>query len=257
LSDIALSTGKSIPTINKYFDQLASAQDEVKKPLPGHKKISLIADATYFGNEYGFLCFADGKRIIYCMEIESENKLIFARSLRKIKQAGYNISCVVIDGRIGIENAIHQILPRIPIQMCHFHMKRIIQRIIGSGLLKSGHVIANNLSDLMAKITLINGQDFIDEFFQIKAKHYLLMAQFSDYHHAEKCFAAIESIERYLPHLFSYQESPRENIPNTTNFLEGIFSHVKEKINIHRGLKIQRKKNAVKFILLNTPKYPK
>ena len=40
-------------------------------------------------------------------------------------------------------------------------------------------------------------------------------------------------------------------IPHTTNQLEGIFSHLKEKILIHRGLSEKRKKQAIIFFLKN------
>ncbi len=43
-------------------------------------------------------------------------------------------------------------------------------------------------------------------------------------------------------------------IPSTNNQLEGLFSHVKERIKMHLELNQNRKKKAVKFLLKNLGK---
>jgi len=142
--------------------------NKVIPPKYQNERISLIADATYFGREYGFLCFSDGKRIIYAVEIETENKEIFSQSLRKIKEAGYKLHCLVIDGKRGMIEATHDVCKGLPIQMCHFHMKRIIRRHLGD---KSSDFIISKIIGLMDKLTSAKPQDFIDEIGKIEAEH--------------------------------------------------------------------------------------
>ena len=61
----------------------------------------------------------------------------------------------------------------------------------------------------------------------------------------------LNAIESNLSHIFLYSDSKTLSIPPTNNHLEGLFSHLKERINIHRGLRKDRKKKAVKFLLKN------
>ncbi|HEY4478754.1 MAG TPA: hypothetical protein VI981_00100, partial [Candidatus Paceibacterota bacterium] len=46
-----------------------------------------------------------------------------------------------------------------------------------------------------------------------------------------KVRGAYLSMERNLPYLFTYQKYPELNIPNTTNSLDGSFTHLKDKVN--------------------------
>jgi hypothetical protein len=57
-----------------------------------------------------------------------------------------------------------------------------------------------------------------------------------------------------LPLLFTYSDFENLKIPSTNNQLKELFSHVKERIKMHRGLDQNRKKKAVKFLLKNLGK---
>lgn len=50
-----------------------------------------------------------------------------------------------------------------------------------------------------------------------------------------------------LPHLFSYIND--EEIPYSSNQLEGYFTHLKEKLIIHKGLRFEKKKNFIKWYI--------
>jgi hypothetical protein len=63
--------------------------------------------------------------------------------------------------------------------------------------------------------------------------------------------SAYRSLKTNLPYLFTYQKYPKLNIPNTTNSLEGSFAHLKEKVTIHRRLRINIKKKMIEQILVN------
>ncbi|MEW6408460.1 MAG: hypothetical protein AB1465_07440, partial [Patescibacteria group bacterium] len=57
------------------------------------------------------------------------------------------------------------------------------------------------------------------------------------------------SITKNLPILYTYQKYPELNIPNTTNSLDGTFSHLKDMLRIHRGLKRTQKLKMIDEIL--------
>jgi hypothetical protein len=50
-----------------------------------------------------------------------------------------------------------------------------------------------------------------------------------------------------LPNMFCYLDDAE--IPYTTNRLESYFSHLKEKLTLHRGLRFEAKKNFIKWYL--------
>lgn len=61
--------------------------------------------------------------------------------------------------------------------------------------------------------------------------------------------SAYHSLKINTPYLFTYQKYPELNIPNTTNSLDGYFSHLKELIKIHRGLNRELKRKMIDQIL--------
>ena len=61
--------------------------------------------------------------------------------------------------------------------------------------------------------------------------------------------SAYRSLKTNLPCLFTYQKYPKLNIPNTTNSLDGSFSHFKSLLRIHRGLKRERRYKVICEIL--------
>ena len=54
-------------------------------------------------------------------------------------------------------------------------------------------------------------------------------------------------IIKAIPDMFHYLDHPQ--IPYTTNLLESFFGHLKEKLEIHRGLRPQAKRNFIKWYL--------
>jgi len=61
--------------------------------------------------------------------------------------------------------------------------------------------------------------------------------------------SAYRSLKTNLPCLFTYQKYPHLNIPNTTNSLDGSFSYLRTLLNIHRGLRQERRWKLIQEIL--------
>lgn len=59
--------------------------------------------------------------------------------------------------------------------------------------------------------------------------------------------AACTLVIAALPDMFHYLDHPA--IPYTTNRLENYFTHLKEKLTLHRGLRFEAKKNFIKWYL--------
>jgi hypothetical protein len=55
------------------------------------------------------------------------------------------------------------------------------------------------------------------------------------------------TINRALPNMFHYLVDPK--IPNTTNGLEGFFSHLKNHLDLHRGLTVKNRINFIRWYI--------
>jgi aspartyl-tRNA synthetase len=213
--------------------------------------VNLLIDATFFGREYGYLCFHDTKRIIYFKETKNENVRDLQEGLLILQSANYKFKSITIDGRRGYYNNIRKILGNIPIQMCIFHQKAIIRRYITD---KPKSRCGQELKELAKRITdQKNHQLFINNFYKLKEKYQFYLHERNkngDFKH-QALRSAFKSLESNLSNIFVYSDNKTLNIPPTNNHLEGIFGHLKERIKIHRGLLKNRKKKAVKFLLRN------
>jgi len=95
--------------------------------------------------------------------------------------------------------------------------------------------------------------DFVERFYLLKIKHqnYLNERNEKRQFAHKNIRSAFRSLQNNMPTLFTYYDMPEQTIPTTTGRLEGLFSHLKEKIRVHRGLKMDRKKKAIKCFLNN------
>jgi hypothetical protein len=55
------------------------------------------------------------------------------------------------------------------------------------------------------------------------------------------------TIKRALPNMFHYLTNSK--IPSTTNGIEGFFSHLKNHLDLHRGMTIKHRANFIKWYI--------
>lgn len=254
LKEVALSLNTSVPTLQKNFDNIFQKENFTfnKKFLTdtASPSVNLIIDATFFGREYGFLCFynSDTNKIIYYKEIETENTHILNQSLNILVKMGYKFKSFTLDGKRGFINLLKQRFPRIPIQMCQFHQKQIIRRYTTNNPQTKCGI---DLKELMKKMSDLDYVEFEYKLLLLNAKYKYFLKERNEnngFKH-RRLRSAFRSLKTNLPYLFTCKKYPDLNIPNTSNKLEGFFSHLKEKIKIHRGLSEKRKKQAIEFFL--------
>ena len=228
-----------------HFDKLYFPQGLLHKSISA---INLVIDATFFGREYGYLCFHDCRGIIWFKEIKTENVAELRQGLFDLKKAGYRFKSVTIDGRKGYYSNIKKILGPVPIQMCLYHQKAIIRRYITD---KPRSTCGMELKELMKSLCYLPAEEFVAKFYSLKEKHKYFLDQrtITEGFKHQSLRAAFRSLESNLAYLFTYKDIPQSTIPTTINYLEGLFAHLKEKIKIHRGLNQKRKKNAFAFLL--------
>ena len=234
-----------MPTLRQKFDALLPVPN-IKQPL--NNPVNLLIDATFFGREYGYLCFHDGKRIIHFQEIRTESLAELDAGLDALISVGYRFKSFTLDGKRGFIRRLKQRFKTTPVQMCHFHQKAIIRRYITNN---PKTPCGQALKELMFHFGKQDPQEWIDVLFALQEEYKAFLAEKNEngkYVH-RRIRAAFRSLKTNLPYLFVYEETPTAQIPHTTNRLEGLFSHLKEKVKLHRGLSENRKKKAIQYIL--------
>lgn len=178
-----------------------------------------------------------------------ETNAEYLAGVQELEAKGWRILGIVCDGRRGLPQLFHGI----PVQICQFHQLQIITRYITRHpKLPAG----NELRDIALLLTKTDeasfsywlqewhkkwGEFLTEKSFDIKRK------QFRFTH--RRLRSAYQSLKTHLPHLFTHHRHKALNMPNTTNALDGSFSHLKEKIRLHRGLKISRKLKLINQLL--------
>jgi hypothetical protein len=176
----------------------------------------------------------------------------YHKGIIAITKQGFRISAIVLDGRPGVRNLFGDI----PVQMCHFHQKQIVQRYLTNNPKLEAGIELKKISDTLNDTS---EKEFTDKIIKwnnkwcefLKEKTYDIFNHKRWYYTHKRLRSAYRSLNINLPYLFTYQKYPELNIPNTTNSLEGSFSHLKEKVGIHRGLRLNIKKKIINQILIN------
>jgi hypothetical protein len=239
----------SIPTLKKRFESVGFNYPEIK---PG--KVVLGVDTCFYGHEFGVVVFRGLIKKINLLWrfVTTENQETYISGINELQSKGWQILCLVVDGKnLKLEEKLN-----IPIQMCQFHQMMIIKRYLTSNpkLLASQQL--KQIAELLPKTT--------EEKFTILLNAWYF--RWSDFlkektidSQTKKCFythkrvrSAYFSLRKNLPYLFTYQRLRKQgiNCPNTNNSLEGSFAHLKDKVRLHRGLKLNRKLKLINQILL-------
>lgn len=161
-----------------------------------------------------------------------------------MEKLGYQILSVTGDGFGGLR----AVFKDIPFQMCHVHMERIVTKgTTKKPILEAGKALLALVKTLHQKIDSESFKFYLNKYLE-KYRNFLNektlnpLTGKTDWTHEPLRKAAL-SLLHFLPYLFTFEKN--QNIPKTTNSLEGHFSHVRDVFRIHRGLK---KKRAEKFL---------
>ncbi len=236
--------------IRQQLDKLPVRKSTVK-PQP----VVIVADTTFVKRLYGVSVIRSPhlKRNLVWKVTLTESAKTYHELRWRLEKQGFEIQAAVVDGRPGLIEVFWDV----PIQMCHFHQIAIMTRylttrpklIAGQTLRHIALCISKSNEDEMRK-TLNNWHDKWKEFLKEKTFNPATKRWF--YTH-KRLRSAFRSINRNLSILYTYQKYPELNIPNTTNSLDGTFSHVKDMLRIHRGLKKNRKLKMIDEILSKNP----
>lgn len=209
----------------------------------------VVMDTTYFKRICVVLLIRDAyaeenllhRFILY----ETINEYILA--IKALKQQRFVIDGIVADGRRGI----FQAFPDIPIQMCQFHQKQIIRRYLTNAPQTEAGIELKRLTDQLIHTNYIQFTARLTAWhtkWELFLKEKTMHPDLKHWSYTHKRVrSAYRSLRTNLPYLFTYQTM--KGMPNTTNSLDGFFAHLKDKVRLHRGLKLKRKKRLIRYLI--------
>lgn len=246
---------KSTRSIQRLFKNYLLNAPEY--PIRSKKGTHLIIDGTYFHNDMCLVLYRDHDiGYIQLHRITDRERYEEVKEdLENLHKLGVEIASVTCDGHRALLKAIRKVYPDVRIQRCLFHIQRM------SGLWLTARPQSECALQLLMLTKRIMNLD-------TKEKAYKWMI---DVHHweakylefiQEKSINAITGrvwykhkmirrvrtlLKRAWLDMFHYCYDSK--IPKTTNALEGYFSHLKNHLNIHRGLTLQHRIGFIKWYL--------
>jgi len=224
----------------------AASVVHLKKDSP----LVLVADTTFFSHVCGITVFRDARLgiVVWWKQTVHERAAIYRLGKEHLERQGFQIKAVVLDGRIGIRD----VFAGIPVQMCHFHQKQIVNRYLTTRPKLPANIALRNISRTIPKSSEVALSQQLHEWFStweqfLKQKTINMFTGRWHYTH-KRTRSAYRSLIKNLPYLYTYQKYPELNIPNTTNSLDGYFNRLKSLLNVHRGLSPTRRYRMIKKI---------
>jgi hypothetical protein len=243
---LGVDVDRSPRTVTKLLDQ-AEVPQKIHRPRP----VVIVADVTFFGREYGVLVARDpsAHENLHVHELRHETKLEYSLMRADLEKKGYALQAVVLDGRRGIPSVFKDI----PIQICQFHQWKTVRKYLTLRPILESHKALLAIAGRIARSTEAEMRTLLDRF-AIDFKHDLdahvvcPCCNKKKYTH-RKLRSAYKSLLTNLSFLYTYQKYPDLHIPNTTNTADGTFSQLKAHVNVHRGLRFDRRFKVIRNYL--------
>ena len=242
VKELSVRYGMSVATIKRRLHDIR--REWKQPPLSGEGYVHL--DTTYWGRGFGVLLALDSQtgKPLYMAFVKSETVKDYEDAVSSIKERGYTIRGLIIDGK----QTLFKTFAAYPIQMCQFHMKQIVRRYL---TLNPKMLASRELKDLTAGLHRADEADFKKDYQAWKEKwkdtinHKSLHKDGKMHYTHRRLRAAMNSLDFYLPYLFTFQHEDCQGMPNTNNKIEGTFTDLKKNLNNHSGL---TRENRTRFI---------
>lgn len=218
------------------------------------KEVTVQLDTTYWGRRFGLMVIKDALRnkILWHKYVCNETVSQYMEGVSWLRSQGFKIYGAVIDGMRGLAQALYPI----PVQMCQFHQILITRRY----LTQEPELDAScELLNLVKSITQMDKESFIGAFNEWGEKykdvlnervHDKRLKRHTLPYMRPRLRSAYLSLKRNMTLLWTFYDYPEAGLPNTNNGIEGLFSDIKGKLRVHRGIsKDNRKKLLDEYIM--------
>lgn len=216
--------------------------------------MNLRMDATYFSS-FCLLAYQDNldgyTQLIRFSN--GEHYVEIKEDLDNLIKLGVHLESITSDGHKSILKAIRKSMPDVTVQRCLVHIQRMCLLWLTRYPRHEAGQELRQLVLLLLKIKTENDKLFWTRAIKTwhkKHKEYINEKTFkpetSRYWYTHKLLRrSYQTIKRALPNMFHYIQNPQ--IPSTTNGIEGYFSHLKNHLDLHRGLTPKNRINFIKW----------
>lgn len=249
---LSRDSGLSIDTLQRTFYQYLEQFPTVQ--IIKRSNVHLRLDATYF-DQFCMMCYQDHDDG-YTQLIrftDGEHYIEIKEDLNNLIKLGVQIDSITTDGHKSILKAIKAALPDVIIQRCLVHIQRMCMLWLTRFPKHIAGVELRQLVLMLHKIKTDNDKIYwVSELKRWHQRHkdYLKEKTYNEdtgrYWYKHRLIRrSYYTINRALPNMFHYLSNPR--IPATTNGIEGFFSHLKNHIDMHRGLTVKHRIAFIKW----------
>lgn len=247
ISELSERFGMSVSTIKRRLQGIR--REWVQPSLSGEGFVHL--DVTYWGRSFGVLLALDSQTGIplYMAFVRSETVKDYVDAVSSMEERDYSIRGLIIDGK----QSLFRTFSEYRVQMCQFHMQQIVRRYL---TLSPRMLASRELKELVGRLHKADEADFKRDYQEWKEKwedtigHKSLHKDGKMHYTHQRLRAAMNSLNFYLPYLFTYQREDCKGMPNTNNKIEGTFTGLKKNLNNHSGLTIENRKRFISGFFL-------
>jgi transposase-like protein len=251
---LARDSGLSRPTLQRLFYRFLQRSPEVK--IIKRNGVHLRMDATYF-KQFCVVCYQDDEDG-YTQLIRITNGEHFSEikeDLDNLLKLGVTIASITCDGHKSALKAIKRSLPDVMVQRCLVHIQRMCLLWLTRFPKHPSGVELRRLVLLLLKIKTANDRLWwTGELAAWHDRHKVYLGE-KTYNEATQRYwykhkllrRSYFTIKRALPNMFHYLTNHK--IPPTTNGIESYFGHLKNHLDLHRGLSLEHRINFIKWYI--------
>lgn len=250
VKDLSEQTGLSERQTRRWLQQVRPPPAPVS--VDNERPVVLVIDTTYF-YDYGvmvFRCWHRRKNLLWCF-VDTETVEAYLAGIAELEQRGYRIASVTCDGKKWLPEALEQ--RGYPVQLCQFHVMKTVTRYLTKRPVLPAGIELRALMLTIPRTTRSVFEAALMSWLMRWAA--FLKEKTTDELTGRWCYThrrirgAAMALRHALPRLFIFEQHPDLGIPTTTNTLDGTFSHLKQKIHVHRGLNRKTEQRMVEAIL--------
>jgi hypothetical protein len=254
LETLSRDSGLCVRTLQRIFYTFLDVSPKVK--IIKRSNVHLRIDATYFKHTC-FVCYQDDEdgytQLIRVTDAERYSEI--KEDLDNLIKLGVQIESITTDGHKSALKAIKKALPDVLVQRCLVHIQRMCLLWLTRFPKHRAGLELRELVLMLLKIKNKNDRLFwiaeLDAWYTVH-QDYLQEKTFNlntgRYWYTHKLLRrSYLAIKRALPNMFHYLNNSK--IPSTTNGIEGFFSHLKNHLDIHRGLTVEHRINFIKWYI--------
>lgn len=248
-------SGMSQSTLQRLFNKYLSCPP--KNLIKSKSNVHLLIDGTYFSNGLCLILYYDyNLQYVQLYRMSNKEKYREMREdMENLKKIGVDVYSVTCDGHKSALKSVQKVYPNAAIQRCVVHVKRQACSWLGKHpKLRQAQELLKIIHPITRLDTIEQVNEWLINFYNWYTKNEAFINEQSVNEETGRMWythknlkASCSHLINAIPYLFTYINDPE--IPKTTNELEGYFTHLKEKLTLHKGLRFSKRKNFIKWYL--------